>query len=67
MSPRPTTPAEITAYNAGVEAVLAIAARTSTAISATTKRHVHEGFAVAALAELAEAGRALLILPGSAS
>lgn len=62
-----TTPAEIAAYNQGVEAVLAIAARTSTAIAATSRRHVHEDFAVAALAELADAGRALLILPGSAT
>ncbi|MDX7952202.1 hypothetical protein P7D22_13560 [Lichenihabitans sp. Uapishka_5] len=67
MSPRLINWAEIAAYNAGVEAVLAIAGRASSAISATTKRHVHESFAVAALSELVEAGRALLIPAESAT
>ena len=55
------TRAEAVAFNAGVQAVLAIAARTAEAISRTTQRRVHEEFAVAALEELAEAGKALLL------
>lgn len=67
MKPNLITPAEIAAYNQGVEAVLAIAHRTAGSIAAAGKRHNHEDFAVVALAELADAGRALLILPGSAT
>jgi hypothetical protein len=49
------------AFNTGVAAVLKIAERTAEAINRTSMRHVHEDFAVAALGELAEAGRALLL------
>ncbi len=62
MTQRPTTSAEASAFNAGVEAVLDVARRTAVAISTRNSRHVHEDFAVAALSELAEAGRALLKL-----
>ena len=55
------TRAETIAFNAGVEAVLAIAERTAKAITATSTRPLAESFAAAALAELAEAGRALLL------
>lgn len=55
------TRAEALAYNKGVEAVLAIARRSATAIAGTSRRRVHEDFAVAALAALAEAARGLLI------
>ena len=55
------TRAEALAYNKGVEAVLAIARRSAAAIAGTSHRRVHEDFAVAALAELAEAARALII------
>ena len=55
------TRAEALAYNKGVEAVLAISRRSATAIAGTSRRRVHEDFAVAALAELAEAARTLLI------
>ncbi len=55
------TRAEALAYNKGVEAVLAIAQRSAAAIAGTSRRRVHEDFAVAALGELAEAARALLI------
>jgi hypothetical protein len=55
------TQAEARAYNMGVEAVLAIARRSAAAIAGTSQRRVHEDFAVAALAELAEAARTLLI------
>ena len=54
------TRAETLAFNAGVEAVLAIARHAAEGISRTSKRRVHEDFAVAALSELAEAARALL-------
>ena len=54
------TRAETLAFNAGVEAVLNIARRTADGIARTSKRRVHEEFAVAALSELAEAARALL-------
>ena len=54
------TRAETLAFNAGVEAVLAIARRAAEGISRTSKRPVHEDFAVAALSELAEGARALL-------
>lgn len=55
------TRAEALAYNRGVEAALAIARKSATAIAGTSRRRVHEDFAVAALAELAEAARSLLI------
>ena len=55
------TRAETLAFNAGVEAVLAIARRTADGIARTSRRRVHEDFAVAALSELAEAARALLM------
>ena len=55
------TRGEILAFNAGVEAVLAVARRTADGIARTSRRRVHEDFAVAALAELAEASRALLL------
>lgn len=55
------TRAEALAFNKGVEAVLAIARRSATTIAETSQRRVYEDFAVAALAELAEAARALLI------
>ena len=59
------TRAEALAFNKGVEAVLAIARRSAAAIAGTSKRRVHEDFAVAALAELAESARTLLIaVPG---
>jgi hypothetical protein len=55
------TRAETLAFNAGVEAVLAIARRTADGIARTSRRRVHEDFAVAALSELAESARALLL------
>ncbi len=55
------TRAETLAFNAGVEAVLAIARRTAEGIARTSRRRVHEDFAVAALSELADAARALLV------
>ena len=55
------TRVEILAFNAGVEAVLAIARRTSEGLARTSRRRVHEEFAVVALAELADAARALLV------
>ena len=55
------TRAETLAFNAGVEAVLAIARRTADGIARTSRRRVHEDFAVAALSELAEAARSLLM------
>lgn len=55
------TRAEALAYNRGVEAVLAIARRSAAAVAGTSRRRVHEDFAVAALGELAEAARGLLI------
>lgn len=55
------TPAVIHAYNDGVRAVLAIAQRSAEAIATKAKRRAHEDFAIAALAEIAEAGRALLL------
>ena len=55
------TRAEILAFNAGVEAVLSIARRTSEGIARTSKRRVHEDFAVVALNELAEAAKALIV------
>ena len=58
------TPAEIRAYNQGVTDALAIAQRSAVAIARTSKRRVHEDFAIAALAEFAEAGRALLLPSG---
>jgi hypothetical protein len=59
------TRSEALAFNNGVEAVLAIARRTATAIASTSRRRVHEDFAVAALNELAESARALLVsVPG---
>ena len=53
--------AEIVAFNAGVEAVLSIARKTASGIAQTSRRRVHEEFAVAALSELAEAARTLLL------
>lgn len=55
------TRAEALAFNAGVEAVLGIARRTAEGIARTSRRRVHEEFAVAALSELAEAAQALLL------
>ena len=55
------TRAEAAAFNAGVQAVLEIARRSAAAIVGTSRRRVHEDFAVAALHELAEAGQALLL------
>lgn len=55
------TRTEALAYNKGVEAVLAIARRSAAAIAETSRRRVHEDFAVAALSGLAEAGRGLLV------
>jgi hypothetical protein len=55
------TRAEALAYNNGVEAVLAIARRSAAAIAGTSRRRVHEDFAVAALNELAESARTLLV------
>lgn len=55
------TRSETLAFNAGVEAVLTIARRTADGIARTSRRRVHEDFAVAALSELAEAARALLL------
>ncbi len=55
------TKAETLAYNRGVEAVLAIARKTAASIASTSRRRVHEDFAVAALTELAEAARTLLL------
>lgn len=55
------TRGEIVAFNAGVEAVLAIARKTANGIAQTSRRRVHEEFAVAALSELAEAARTLLL------
>lgn len=57
------TPGEITAYNQGVMAVLDLASRTARSIAATTRRPIAEGFAVAALEELAAAGNGLLLRP----
>lgn len=64
MRPRFTSPAEIAAFNSGVEAVLAIARRSSASIAATSRRRHHEEFAVVALDELGNAGRALLLSQG---
>jgi hypothetical protein len=55
------TRAEALAYNSGVEAVLTIARKTAEGIARTSRRRVHEEFAVAALNELADAARALLV------
>ena len=55
------TRAETLAYNKGVEAVLAVARRSAAAIAGTSRRRVYEDFAVAALGELAEAARGLLL------
>jgi hypothetical protein len=55
------THAEALAFNQGVEAVLSIARRSAAAIAGTSRRRVHEDFAVAVLSELAEAGRTLLV------
>lgn len=55
------TRAEALAFNNGVEAVLAIARRSAAAIAGTSRRRVHEDFAVAALNELAESARTLLV------
>lgn len=55
------SPAEIHAYNDGIRAVLAISQRSAEAIATKAKRRAHEDFAIVALAEIAEAGRALLI------
>jgi hypothetical protein len=59
--PDTMTRAEALAFNNGVEAVLEIARRTAAAIASTSRRRVHEDFAVAALSELAESARALLV------
>lgn len=59
------TPAEIQAYNEGVRAVLDIARRAAAAIASTSRRRVHEDFAIAALAELADVGRGLLMTDGN--
>lgn len=67
MSPRPTTPAEAAAYERGyregVQTVLDFAGRSADALEATSKRKLHEGFAVAALRGLVEACVNLLIKP----
>lgn len=55
------TRTETLAYNSGVEAVLAVARKTAASIAGTSRRRVHEEFAVAALSELAEAARTLLL------
>lgn len=53
---------EVTAYNSGVEAVLAIAERTAQAIrTAPGYRATRDEFAAEALMAMAEEGRALLI------
>ena len=54
------TPSEVRAYNAGVLAVLEIASTTAQTIRSQPWKPTREG-ATGALAELAEAGRALLI------
>ena len=58
------TPAEQAIYDtgwrAGAQTILDYAGRTATAIEGTSKRHVHEGFAVAALRGLTEACADLL-------
>lgn len=56
------SPSEISAYNVGVLAVLEIAATTAKTIRSQSWKPTREG-AAGALAELAEAGRALLIDP----
>ncbi|MDX7950700.1 hypothetical protein P7D22_05840 [Lichenihabitans sp. Uapishka_5] len=62
------THAEALAYNQGIEAVLAVARRSATAIAGSSRRRVQDDFAVAALAALAEAARGLLIpLPGQSA
>ena len=55
------TLAELRAYNAGVAAVLAIADQAAGAIERTTQRPIAEAFAVAAMRELADSGRLLLV------
>lgn len=54
------TLAELRAYNAGVRDVLAIVEQSADAIERTTRRPIAEGFAIAALRELADAGRLFL-------
>ena len=54
------TPAEARAFNSGVLAVLAIASK-SAATLARDPRRIPISFATAALAELAEAARTLLL------
>ena len=57
------TPAEIVAYNRGVEAVLALARATSVALAPRlSKQPTRINFAMGALDGLAEEGRALLML-----
>lgn len=55
------TRAEVAAYDAGVTDVLDIALKAAERITKADRRQVHVGFAAEALAELATAGRALLI------
>ena len=56
------TPAEIRAFNTGVEAVLALACVTSAALALKlSKMPTRINFAMGALAGLAEEGRALLL------
>lgn len=62
------TPAEQAIYESGwrdgAQTVLDYANRSAAAIETTSKRHVHEGFAVAALRGLVEACAALLAPEG---
>lgn len=55
------TPAEIHAYNAGVEVVLKAARDAAEEIARIVGRPVREDHGSAALADLAETGRALLL------
>ena len=61
MTPRAMSPAEAAAFNEGVKLILDLASRTARKIEETSKRHLHEGFAIVALRELADAGTTLLI------
>ena len=57
---QPRNVAEAAFYNQGVLDVISRAEEAASAIAATSKRRVHEDFAVAALTGLAEHCRALL-------
>ena len=61
MSQHLRSEAERRAYNEGVKAVLDLAARSAAAIEKGSKRRLHEGFAVASLEGLVEAGVGLLL------